>query len=222
MWDNNNTSCNKYNQDDQCPCQDSNPHTLSLIHHEYCACSGYIYGSTAIFWALAAFQFLNLYTISTNTWTGDQTVARPLSTHRTAQTQNKRKQTSMSLVGFEHTTLVFEETTNIFALDRAATVIGFSQNMFCGKCKRHWICLSLIGFNTFLSFTRWYPPRAVRVPFQAKPSHMEFMSKQSRTGAGFLRVHRIPLLIFIAPDAPRSSPILSSTLYSLDTESVVK
>jgi hypothetical protein len=36
------------------------------------------------------FQFLNLYTVCRNPWTGDQPVARSLPTHRTTQTQNKR------------------------------------------------------------------------------------------------------------------------------------
>jgi hypothetical protein len=41
-------------------------------------------------------QFRNLfYTHCTTPWTGDQPVARPLPTHRTTQTQNKRTQTSM-------------------------------------------------------------------------------------------------------------------------------
>jgi hypothetical protein len=41
------------------------------------------------------FSFLILYTVGRIPWTGDQTVARPLPTHRTTQTQNKRTQTSM-------------------------------------------------------------------------------------------------------------------------------
>jgi hypothetical protein len=36
------------------------------------------------------FQFTNLYTVGRNPWTGDQPVARPLPTHKTTQTQNKR------------------------------------------------------------------------------------------------------------------------------------
>jgi hypothetical protein len=36
------------------------------------------------------FQFLNLYTVGRTPWPGDQPVARPLPTHRTTQTQNKR------------------------------------------------------------------------------------------------------------------------------------
>jgi hypothetical protein len=35
------------------------------------------------------FSFLILYTVGSTPWTGDQTVARPLPTHRT-QTHNKR------------------------------------------------------------------------------------------------------------------------------------
>jgi hypothetical protein len=36
------------------------------------------------------FSFLILYTVGRIPCTGDQAVARPLPTHRTAQTQNKR------------------------------------------------------------------------------------------------------------------------------------
>jgi hypothetical protein len=35
-------------------------------------------------------SFVILYTVGRTPWTGDQPVARPLPTHRTAQTQNKR------------------------------------------------------------------------------------------------------------------------------------
>jgi hypothetical protein len=55
---------------------------------------------------------------------GDQPVARPLLTHRTTQTQNKRTQTSIRRVGFEPTILGFERAKTVHVLDRAATVIG--------------------------------------------------------------------------------------------------
>jgi hypothetical protein len=70
------------------------------------------------------FQFLSLYTVGRTPWTGDQPVARPLPTHRTIQTQNKRTQTSMPRVGFEPTTAVFERARTVHALDGEATVIG--------------------------------------------------------------------------------------------------
>jgi hypothetical protein len=54
------------------------------------------------------FTFLILYTVGRTPWTGDQTVARPLLIHRTTQTQNKRKQTSMPRVGFEPKIPLFE------------------------------------------------------------------------------------------------------------------
>jgi hypothetical protein len=38
------------------------------------------------------FSFLILYTVCSTSWTGDQPVARPLPTHRTTQSQNKRTQ----------------------------------------------------------------------------------------------------------------------------------
>jgi hypothetical protein len=70
------------------------------------------------------FQFLNLYTVVRTPWPGDQPVARPLPTHRTTQTQNKRTHTSMPRVGFKPTITVFERAKTVLALDRAATVIG--------------------------------------------------------------------------------------------------
>jgi hypothetical protein len=57
---------------------------------------------------------------------GDQPVVRPLPTHRTTQTQNKRKQTFMPAVGFEPTIPVFERAKTAHTWDRAATLIGKS------------------------------------------------------------------------------------------------
>jgi hypothetical protein len=65
------------------------------------------------------FTFLIFYTVGRTPWTGDQLVARPLPTHRTAQTQ-----TSMPRVGFEPTIPVFERAKTVHALDRAVIVIG--------------------------------------------------------------------------------------------------
>jgi hypothetical protein len=70
------------------------------------------------------FSFLILYTVGKTPWTGDQLVARPLPTHRTAQTQNKLAQISMPWVVFEPTISAFEWAKTFHALDRAATVIG--------------------------------------------------------------------------------------------------
>jgi hypothetical protein len=68
------------------------------------------------------FQFLNVYTVGRTPWTGDQLVARPLRTHRTTQTQNKRRH--IPRVGFELTIPVLERAKTVHALDLAATVIG--------------------------------------------------------------------------------------------------
>jgi hypothetical protein len=54
------------------------------------------------------FQFIDMCTVGRTPSTGDQPVARPLPTHRTTQTQNKRTQTSMPLVKFEPTIPPFE------------------------------------------------------------------------------------------------------------------
>jgi hypothetical protein len=69
-------------------------------------------------------SFLMLYTVVRTPWTGDQPVARPLPTHRTTQTQNRRTQTSMPQTGFEPTIPVFERSKSVHALDRAAYFIG--------------------------------------------------------------------------------------------------
>jgi hypothetical protein len=55
---------------------------------------------------------------------GDESVARPLPTHRTAQTQNKRTQTFMPRMGFEPTIPVFERAKTVHIFERASTVIG--------------------------------------------------------------------------------------------------
>jgi hypothetical protein len=52
----------------------------------------YYYGSTAVLDPGRFFSFLILYTVGRTPWTGDQPIARPLPTHRTTQTQNKRTQ----------------------------------------------------------------------------------------------------------------------------------
>jgi hypothetical protein len=54
-----------------------------------------IYGSTVFFGPWPLFLFLNPYKVGRTPWMGDQPVARPLLTHRTTQTQNKRTHTSM-------------------------------------------------------------------------------------------------------------------------------
>jgi hypothetical protein len=80
------------------------------------------------------FSFVILYTVGRTPWTGDQPVARPLPTHRTAQAQNKRTQTSMPRVEFEPTIPVFERTKTVHASDRAATVTGMADLSCRKKC----------------------------------------------------------------------------------------
>jgi hypothetical protein len=80
------------------------------------------------------FIFLNFYAVSITPWTGDQPVARPLPAHRTAQTQNKRTQTSMPQFVFEPTIPVFERAKAVHALDRTATVISM-RNVWGAKLK---------------------------------------------------------------------------------------
>jgi hypothetical protein len=51
--------------------------------------SYYYYSSMALqpLWALAAFQFPNLYTVGRTPWTSDQPVARPLPTQDNPNTE---------------------------------------------------------------------------------------------------------------------------------------
>jgi hypothetical protein len=62
------------------------------------------------------FQFLNLYTVGRTPWRGINPVARPLPTHGTKQTQNKRRQTSMPRVGLEPTIPVLQRKKTVHAL----------------------------------------------------------------------------------------------------------
>jgi hypothetical protein len=94
------------------------------------------------------FSFLILYTVGRTPRTGDQPTARPLTTHRTTRTQNKRTQTSMSRVESGPTTPVFEWTKTAYVLDRAATVIGGMfinwvnfDVTFCGLSYKVWVYL---------------------------------------------------------------------------------
>jgi hypothetical protein len=65
-----------------------------------------------------------LYKVGRTPWTGDQPDSRPLPTHRTTQSQNKRTQTSMHWVEFEPTSPAFERPKTVHALDSADTVTG--------------------------------------------------------------------------------------------------
>jgi hypothetical protein len=69
------------------------------------------------------FSSMISYTVGSTPWTDEQPVARPLPAHRTVQTENKRRQTSMPQVGFEPTVPVSERAKTFHALDLAATVI---------------------------------------------------------------------------------------------------
>jgi hypothetical protein len=74
------------------------------------------------------FSFVIIYTVSWTPWTGDQSVASPLPTHTTAQTQIKCTLVSMSRVGFELTIPVFERADTVHASERVLTVIGVQKD----------------------------------------------------------------------------------------------
>jgi hypothetical protein len=121
------------------------------------------------------FQFLDFYTVGRTPFDGDHYVARPLPTHRTAQTQNKRTQTSMPQVGFEPKIPVFGEGED-------------------GSCLRP----REYGRAVAQAVRRWLPTAAARVRVRAACG---VCGGQNCTGAGFLRVLRFPLPI-IPPISP--------------------
>jgi hypothetical protein len=91
------------------------------------------YGSTALLDLGRFFSFLILHAVGRTPWTGDHPVARPLPTHRTAQTQNKGTHISMPRVGFQSTTPVFERAKTFHSLDRAATADVAHRRQKSGK-----------------------------------------------------------------------------------------
>jgi hypothetical protein len=96
-----------------------------------------IHGSTAFVDLGRFFGFL-MYTQSVGLLKmGDQPVARSLPTHRTTETQNKCRQTSMPGVGFENTIPVFERAKTFHTLDRATTGIGVMENQVSIKHRKY-------------------------------------------------------------------------------------
>jgi hypothetical protein len=69
-------------------------------------------------------SFLIPCTVDRTPWTGDQSIARPLPTHRTTLIRNNRTQTSMTWVEIEPTTPALKREKTVHALEREATVIG--------------------------------------------------------------------------------------------------
>jgi hypothetical protein len=56
-------------------------------------------------------------------------VIRPSQGRYLTQTHNKHKQTSMPLVGFQHTIVTIKRAKTVHASDRAAIMIGFVFNI---------------------------------------------------------------------------------------------
>jgi hypothetical protein len=95
------------------------------------------------------FGFFIFYTVGRTPWTEDQAFARPLPSHRTAQLQNKRTQTSMPQVGFEPTIPVFERAKTVHVLDRAATSVGRLT-----KPTAKYVSLTLCAYTSVLHVQR--------------------------------------------------------------------
>jgi hypothetical protein len=75
-----------------------------------------LYGSTALV-NLAAFQFLNLYTVGRTPWNGGISPSQGRYLHTDTQT-------SIPRVGFQPMIPVFERAKTVHALVHAVTVIG--------------------------------------------------------------------------------------------------
>jgi hypothetical protein len=102
------------------------------------------------------FRLLNLRTIGRTLWTGDQSVSKPLLTHRTTQKRNKRTQTSMPRMGFEPMITEFELAKKVHALDRAGTVFSHSHSHSHTHTYTHiqnvckCVSISLAGLNKLI------------------------------------------------------------------------
>jgi hypothetical protein len=90
------------------------------------------------------FNFLILYRVSRTPWIGDQPVARPIPTHRTTQTQNKRTHTSLLRVGFQSTIPAFE---------RAKTSSCLRPRGHCFD--RSKLCSYLRSISQFIHISSW-------------------------------------------------------------------
>jgi hypothetical protein len=99
-------------------------HPVPLVNDLITLSFIYIYASTVLLLISTAFQFLDLLHSRQDSLDGGSAHRKAVPCiHRTAQTQNKRTQTSMPQVEFEPTIALFERTKTFHALDGAATVI---------------------------------------------------------------------------------------------------
>jgi hypothetical protein len=104
---------------------------MGLLHTLYEKSNVSNYGCTVILLDLGQFfSFLILYTIDRTPWMRHKPVARPLPTHRTTQTQNKRTHTFMLRVRFERTIPSFERLKRVYALDHVAAMIDTSNLIY--------------------------------------------------------------------------------------------
>jgi hypothetical protein len=79
------------------------------------------------FFSFSLFSFLILYTVGRTPYMGDQPVARPLPTHRTTQTQNRRTQTSMPGVGFEPKVPVLQPAKTVHVIGQKGLMLAIIQ-----------------------------------------------------------------------------------------------
>jgi hypothetical protein len=83
-----------------------------------------------LLWALASFQFPDLFTVGRTPWTSHQLVAKPLPKHRTTQAQNKHIYTPNihALSGIRTHDNSIRASEDSSCLNRSATVTDYRQS----------------------------------------------------------------------------------------------
>jgi hypothetical protein len=114
-----------------------------------------IYGSTPFVGPWPLFQFLDLFTQSVALLGRGISPSQGRYLHIGQHKQNKRIQTSIPQVGFEHTIPVFKWTKTVHALDRAATVIRHVLRLPVGKR----VTSSVVQIQSGAELQQAYDPR---------------------------------------------------------------
>jgi hypothetical protein len=121
------------------------------------------------------------YAVGRTPWTGDQPVARPLLPHMTAQTQNKRRQTSMPQVRFEpnwtktvHTArLLWSAATNVTVANSCCSLRVLRRKDTNGK--------KIFFFKTSSEHIQWSGCRQLFTSV-TKPRYTKLSSVLKRLG----------------------------------------
>jgi hypothetical protein len=133
---------------------------MSVTKQFQCVVSNFFFSMAlpAHSWPRPFIQFRNHFSDGRTPRTSDELVARPLPTHRTTQTQNKRihtHQTSMLWAGFEPSIPASERAKTVHALGSATTVTGVSNIKISNYVTMHWKMLLKAVVYFFCIFGVW-------------------------------------------------------------------